>query len=77
MLVLSRKKNEAIRIGEDITIVLVELRGDKARIGIEAPSDIPVHRQEVYDAIHRNAQKETMRALETTDLTAPQEPSNG
>lgn len=54
MLVLSRKKNEKIRIGEDITIVVVEVRGDKVRLGIEAPKEIAVHRQEVYDAIHRD-----------------------
>jgi len=51
MLVLSRKKNESIVIGENIRIVVVEVRGDKVRLGIEAPTDIPVHRQEVYDAI--------------------------
>ena len=53
MLVLSRKKNESIRIGEDITIVVVEIRGDKVRLGIDAPKDVPVHRREVYDAIKR------------------------
>lgn len=54
MLVLSRKKNESIRIGEDITIVVVEIRGDKVRLGIEAPKEIPVHRREVYEAIKRS-----------------------
>jgi len=54
MLVLSRKKNEAIKIGDDITLVIVEIRGDKVRLGIEAPKNVPVHRQEVYDAIRRN-----------------------
>jgi carbon storage regulator len=53
MLVLSRKKNESIVINNDITIVVVEIRGDKVRLGVEAPKDIPVHRREVYDAIHR------------------------
>ena len=52
MLVLSRKKGEKIIIGNDITITIVEIRGDKTRIGIEAPQQISVHRQEVYDAIH-------------------------
>jgi carbon storage regulator len=51
MLVLSRKKNESIVINNDITIVVVEIRGDKIRLGIEAPKDVPVHRREVYDAI--------------------------
>ena len=54
MLVLSRKKNESIIINDDITIVVVEIRGDKVRLGIEAPKEIPVHRNEVYEAIRRN-----------------------
>ena len=54
MLVLSRKKNESIVINNDITIVVVEIRGDKVRLGVEAPKDVPVHRREVYDAIRRN-----------------------
>ena len=53
MLVLSRKKNESIVINNDITIVVVEIRGDKVRLGIEAPKEVTVHRQEVYDAIKR------------------------
>ena len=52
MLVLSRKKNESIVINSDITVTVVEIRGDKVRLGIVAPKDVPVHRQEVYDAIH-------------------------
>jgi carbon storage regulator len=55
MLVLSRKKNESIVINNDITIVVVEIRGDKVRLGVEAPKEIPVHRREVYDAIKRNS----------------------
>lgn len=54
MLVLSRKKNESIVINDDITIIVVEIHGDKVRLGIEAPKEVPVHRREVYDAIHRN-----------------------
>ena len=54
MLVLSRKKNESIVINDDITIVVVEIRGDKVRLGVEAPKEVPVHRREVYDAIKRN-----------------------
>lgn len=53
MLVLSRKKNESIVIGDGIKLTVVEIRGDKVRLGIEAPKDVPVHRQEVHDAIHR------------------------
>lgn len=61
MLVLSRKKNESIIIGDqakvgfEINIVIVEIRGDKVRLGVEAPKEIPVHRQEVYEAIKRSA----------------------
>lgn len=53
MLVLSRKKDEAIVIGDNIRIVIVEVRGDKVRIGIEAPKDVSVHRKEIYEAIQR------------------------
>ena len=53
MLVLSRKKDERIVINNDITIVVVEIRGDKVRLGVEAPKEVPVHRREVYDAISR------------------------
>ena len=56
MLVLSRKKNESIVINNDITIVVVEIRGDKVRLGVEAPKEVPVHRREVYEAIRRNAE---------------------
>lgn len=52
MLVLSRKKNEAIKIG-DITVMVIEIRGDKVRLGVEAPVEVPVHRGEVYEAIKR------------------------
>ena len=54
MLVLSRKKNESIVINDDITIVVVEIRGDKVRLGVEAPKEVPVHRREVFEAIQRN-----------------------
>lgn len=53
MLVLSRKKDESIIIADNIVITVVEIRGDKVRLGIQAPKEIPVHRQEVYDAIQR------------------------
>ena len=51
MLVLSRKRNESIVIDENIVITVVEVRGDKVRLGIEAPQEIPIHRSEVHDAI--------------------------
>ena len=53
MLVVSRRKDEVIRINDDIRIVIVGIRGDVVRIGIDVPPEVPVHRQEVYDAIHR------------------------
>jgi carbon storage regulator len=58
MLVLSRKKNESIVIDDRIKIVVVEIRGDKVRLGVEAPKEVPVHRQEVYDAIKRANENE-------------------
>ena len=53
MLVLSRQKNESIMIGNDIEITVVDVKGDKIRLGINAPKEIPVHRKEVYEAILR------------------------
>lgn len=58
MLVLSRQRDESIIIGDNIIITVVDIRGDKVRLGISAPTEIPVHRQEVYEAI----QRETLRA---------------
>jgi len=53
MLVLSRQRDETIMIGDDIELTIVDIRGDKVRIGIDAPSSIAVHRKEVYEAIKR------------------------
>jgi len=53
MLILSRKKNESIVINDDVTVTVVEIRGDKVWLGIDAPKEVPVHRREVYDAIRR------------------------
>jgi len=53
MLVLSRQRDESIIIGDNVQITIVDIRGDKVRLGIEAPADISVHRKEVFDAIQR------------------------
>ena len=53
MLVLSRQRDETIMIGDDVEITVVDIRGDKVRLGINAPRHIQVHRKEVYDAIKR------------------------
>ena len=59
MLVLSRQKDESIVIGDDIEITIVDIRGDKVRLGINAPREVSVHRKEVYEAIQREkAQKQ-------------------
>ena len=53
MLVLSRKQDEKIIIGDSITLMVVAIQGDKVRLGIEAPKDVSIHREEVYQAIQR------------------------
>lgn len=57
MLVLSRQRDESIIIGDNVVVTIVDVRGDKVRLGIEAPIEIPVHRQEVYEAIQRENRK--------------------
>lgn len=67
MLVLARKKNESIVIREDVVVTVIEVRGDKVRLGIEAPKEVKVHRREVYDAIRqaeRQSQSESNPPLE-------------
>ena len=63
MLVLSRAKGECIIIGDTIRIMIVENRGQKVRVGIDAPKDVPIHRSEIYDAMRR-AEKEQDKAPE-------------
>jgi carbon storage regulator len=75
MLVLSRKKNESIVINDDITIVVVEIRGDKVRLGVEAPKEIPVHRREVQDAI--DLEKAAKATPDQPDNPAQQPPASG
>ena len=79
MLVLSRQRDESIMIGDDVEITIVDVRGDKVRLGITAPKQIPVHRREIYDAIQREkAQKaagegETPAAKDKTEKTAEEQ----
>ncbi len=72
MLVLSRQRDESIIIGDNVQITVVDIRGDKVRLGIEAPAEISVHRKEVFDAI----QRENRRAagLSTDDLATATPP---
>lgn len=69
MLVLSRKKDEKIVIGDHITLMVIDIRGDKVRLGIEAPKDVAVHRQEVYEAIQKEMELEQQQKTEQTDQT--------
>ena len=76
MLVLSRKKNESIIINDNITVTVIEIRGDKIRLGIEAPKDVSVHRREVYEAIHGS--DPTSGPMKTRDPdSAAVSPDNG
>ena len=63
MLVLSRKKDESIIINDHIRVTVVEIRGDKVRLGIDAPKDVTVHRKEVYEAIQN--QRKTVAEAST------------
>lgn len=66
MLVLSRHRDESIMIGDEIVVTIVDIRGDKVRLGIDAPPDVPVHRQEVYEAIQRENRKAGRLQLDDT-----------
>lgn len=63
MLVLSRKRDQQVIIGDGIVITVVEIRGDKVRLGIEAPAEVPVHRKEVYEAI-KTAMRDQTRSVQ-------------
>ena len=76
MLVLSRQRDESIMIGDNIVITIVDIRGDKVRLVINAPTEIPVHRQEVYEAIQReNLRASRLEPTEVKHLTKPRGPN--
>ena len=72
MLVLSRKRNESIVIDENIVITVVEVRGDKVRLGIEAPREVPVHRSEVHDAISIEQSAATGSDTDSATISSPE-----
>ena len=72
MLVLTRRLNQSIKIGDDIEVMIIEVRGDQVRLGVTAPRDISVHRKEIYEQIQRdkNAGKENVDSANATgDVT--------
>ncbi len=79
MLVLSRKKNESIVIDENIIITVVEIRGDKVRLGIQAPREVPIHRQEIFESLIKRGhleemappQEKTEQKTPDSDIDAP------
>jgi carbon storage regulator len=73
MLVLSRQVDESIMIGDDVEIIIVDVRGDKVRLGITAPKNIPVHRREIYDAIQREKNDQSKPAEEKTQAKPREE----
>ena len=75
MLVLSRQRDESIMIGDDVEIIIVDVRGDKVRLGITAPKSVPVHRREIYDAIQREKteKKETEKQPEKESKASKKE----
>ena len=75
MLVLSRQRDETIMIGDEIEITIVDIRGDKVRVGITAPPHIPVHRKEVYEAIQReNRAASQVQPQDISGAVPPQKP---
>ena len=75
MLVLSRQRDESIMIGDNVVVTVVDIRGDKVRLGIQAPGEIPVHRREVYEAIKRENRRAS--ELEPADMEVLGRSQNG
>lgn len=77
MLVLSRQRDETVMIGDDIELTIVDIRGDKVRLGIKAPSRVPVHRKEVYDAIRRENEQAAAMSGGEIEAIRPSRPAEG
>ncbi len=75
MLVLSRQRDESIMIGDNVVVTIVDIRGDKVRLGIDAPGEIPVHRREVYEAIQRENRRASQLGLKDTRELSYQDPT--
>jgi len=71
MLVLSRQRDQSIMIGDDIVVTIVDIRGDKVRLGIKAPNEVPVHREEVFEAIKREGRRGGKSRSAVAPHTAP------
>ncbi|MGC8552934.1 MAG: carbon storage regulator CsrA [Phycisphaerae bacterium] len=71
MLVLSRQRDQSIMIGDNIEITIVDIRGDKVRLGINAPNTVPVHRKEVYQAIQRDRTNGTAKPADAANGAPP------
>jgi len=74
MLILSRQRDESIMIGDNVEIIIVDVRGDKVRLGITASKDIPVHRREIYDAIQQ--EKQARQAKQQEQKEQPKSPES-
>ena len=74
MLVLSRQRDESIIIGDNVVVTVVDVRGDKVKLGIDAPQEIPVHRREVYEAIRRENQQAALLRPEDAKLLSTRTP---
>lgn len=71
MLVLSRQRDQTIMIGDDIEITVIDIRGDKVRLGIRAPREVSVHRKEVYDAIREENRSAAQAAIDPSHIPPP------
>jgi carbon storage regulator len=75
VLVLSRQKDESIIIGDDVEVTIVDVRGDKVRLGINAPRSISVHRKEIYEAIQREKAEKAKAEAEAEAEAAGEDPT--